>query len=149
MAARPLPLTTMGSGLLNRSTIPLGLTRKPLLRRVRTPQRMARNVSKDVKFIFYRKEAFCLRRPITLNVRREGGFWVHSYRPLGILAYGRTKLDSLLAFAVELSSAWHWIAQEADDKLAPDARRLKQRLADLIASVRPIGEVLSEIGQNC
>jgi hypothetical protein len=109
---------------------------------------MVENVTKNVKFIFYKNEAFCLRRRISLNERREGGFWVHSYRPLGIVAYGRTKLDSLLAFAMELSSMWHWLVQEDDDTLAPDAKRLRVWLLGLIVSVRPTREVLSEHTQN-
>ena len=99
---------------------------------------MARNVTKSVRYIFYRKEAFCLQQAITLKTSREGGFWVHSYKPLGIDAYGRTKLDALAAFAMELSSAWHWIAKQPDDKLAADALELKRKLTSLVASVRPL-----------
>lgn len=89
-----------------------------------------------------------MRRAITLKECREGGFWVHSYKPLGITAYGRTKLDSLSAFAMELSSAWHWIAQEPDEALAPDALELKRKLIKSVASVRPMREVLSELDQD-
>jgi hypothetical protein len=39
---------------------------------------MAANVTQSVKYIFYRKEAFFLRRAITLKTSREGGFWIYS-----------------------------------------------------------------------
>jgi hypothetical protein len=109
---------------------------------------MAANVTQRVKYIFYRKEAFFLRRAITLKTSREGGFWILSYRPLGITAYGRTKQASLSAFAMELSSAWHWIAVQPDEMLAPDALKLRRKLTDLVASVRPAREVLSEFDQD-
>ena len=119
---------------------------EPLSRKLRPPK-MAANVTQRVKYIFYRKEAFSLRRAITLKTTRKGAFWICSYVPLGIAAIGRTKLDALSAFAMELSAAWHWIAEESDELLAPDALALKQKLIKLI-TVRPSREVLSEFDQN-
>ncbi len=72
---------------------------------------------------------------------------MYSYNPLGITAYGRTKEESLSAFVMELSSAWHRIAQAPDDKLAPDALELKRKLTSRIIS-RPKREVLSELDQD-
>lgn len=69
-------------------------------------------------------------------------------RPLGISAFGETESESLHAFAMELSSAWHWIAQQEDEMLGPDALELKRRLTRLVASVRPVREVLSELDQD-
>ena len=109
---------------------------------------MARNATNSVKYAFAGKEAFCLRRAITLKASRQGGFFVYSYNPLGITAYGRTKVESLRAFVMELSSAWHRIALAQDDILAPDALELKQKLIKLVKSVRPIREVLSELNQD-
>jgi hypothetical protein len=109
---------------------------------------MRRNVTTSAKYIFHGKQAFSLRRAINLKECRDGGFWVHSYKPLGITAYGRTKLDSLAAFAMELSSAWHWIAQQPDEALAPDALELKRKLLNSVASVRPRREVLSELRER-
>lgn len=57
-------------------------------------------------------------------------------------------MESLSAFAMELSSEWHWIASEPDDQLAPDARELKRKLNKLVGSVRPMREVLSELHSN-
>lgn len=108
-------------------------------------QEFATNVSKSIKYIFYRKQALCMRRAITPKVSRKGGYWIHSYKSLGIDAYGRTRLESLFGFAMELSSAWHWIALATDDTLTPDAQELKRKLLRLIASVRPMREVLSEL----
>jgi hypothetical protein len=119
----------------------------PQRRADRLPDRMAANVTQRVKYIFYRKEAFFLRRAITLKTGRSGSFWIYCYNPLGITAYGRTKLEALSAFAMELSSAWHWIAQESDEALAPDALALKGKLTKLIR-IRPLREVLSEFDQN-
>jgi hypothetical protein len=48
---------------------------------------------------------------------------------------------------MELSSAWHWIAEQPDETLAPDALELKRKLISLVASVRPLREVLSELNQ--
>jgi hypothetical protein len=49
---------------------------------------------------------------------------------------------------MELSSAWHWIAAQPDETLAPDALKLRRKLTDLVASVRPAREVLSELDQD-
>jgi hypothetical protein len=115
---------------------------------VHRPQKRPRNVTERIKYLIYGKEAFCLRRAITLKTSREGGRWIHSYKPLGITAYGRTKLDALSAFTMELSSAWHWIAEQPDETLAPDALELKRKLTKLVVSVRPLREVLSELDQD-
>jgi hypothetical protein len=149
IAANPQAIATMGPPPPKRSRL-LRVVESPAKRRTtyaRT-RKLARNVTTSVKYIFYRKQAFSLRRAITLKECREGGFWIHSYRPLGITAYGRTKRDSLSAFAMELSSAWQWIAQQPDESLAPDALALKRKLIDLVASVRPMQEVLSELDQG-
>ncbi len=111
---------------------------------------MPRNVTEKIKYLIYGKEAFCLRRA---NITRQkppdrACRWVHSYRPLGITAYGQTKLDALSAFTMELSSAWHWIAKQPDEMLAPDAVELKRKLIRLVGSVRPAREVLSELNQD-
>jgi len=63
-------------------------------------------------------------------------------------AHGRTKQASLSAFAMELSSAWHWIAAQPDETLAADALKPRRKLTDLVASVRPAREVLSELDQD-
>jgi hypothetical protein len=106
------------------------------------------NATRRIKYVFYRKEAFFLRRAITLKTSRVGGFWVHVYNPLRITAYGRTKETALLGFAMELSSAWHRIAQEPDDALAPDALELKRKLINLIVCIKPSREVLSELNKD-
>lgn len=125
---------------------PTGITPKP--RMVHRPRKRPLNVTERIKCVIHGKEAFCLRRAITLKTSREGGRWIHSYKPLGITAYGRTKLDALSAFTMELSSAWHWIAEQPDETLAPDALELKRKLISLVASVRPLREVLSELDQD-
>jgi len=121
------------------------ITSKPGV--VHRPRKRPLNVTERIKYLIYGKEAFCLRRAITLKTTRESGRWIHSYNPLGITAYGRTKLDALSAFAMEVSSAWHWIAEQPDETLAPDALELKRKLISLVASVRPLREVLSELNQ--
>ena len=163
MATNPQPITTMGPAPLNRFKL-LQVVQAPPKRRAassltgKLPSRtgklptrtgkLRRNVTTGVKYIFHGKQAFLLRRAINLKECRDGGYWVHSYKPLGITAYGRTKLDSLSAFAMELSSAWHWIAQEPDETLAPDALELKRKLIKSVASVRPRREVLSDLDQD-
>jgi hypothetical protein len=155
MATNPLSVTTLGTALIRRSwNRPVEpLVKKPSAKRPVASTRpggqtFAKNVSGKIKYIFYRKQAFCLRRAITPKALREGGFWIHSYKPLGIGAYGRTRLESLLGFAMELSSAWHRIALEPDNRLTPDARELKRKLKKLIVSVRPMREVLSDLYSN-
>jgi hypothetical protein len=59
-------------------------------------------------------------------------------------AYGRIKLDALSAFTLELLSAWHWIAEQPDETLAPDALEWKRKLIRSVAYVRPLREVPSE-----
>jgi hypothetical protein len=149
MATNPHPITTMGPPPLNKSKLLLQVVQAPPKRRSTSPRagKLRRNGT-NAKYIFHGKQAFSLRRAINLKECRDGGFWVHSYKPLGITAYGRTKLDSLAAFAMELSSAWHWIAQQPDEALAPDALELKRKLLNSVASVRPMREVLSELRER-
>lgn len=140
MGANPQPITTFGTAppLMIRPTLhpverPGSITPKPGV--VRRPRKRPLNVTERIKYLIYGKKAFCLRRAITLKTSREGGRWVHSYKAPGISVYGRTKLDALSAFAMELSSAWHWIAEQPDETLAPDALELKRKPISLVASV--------------
>lgn len=110
---------------------------------LKNPATLAANATEHVVAIVYKDAVFHLRKPITLDVHQESGFWVHEYEPLGISAYGETEEESLHAFAEEFSSCWHWIAEEGDRKLAADAKRLKQKLLDLVARVEPADEFFS------
>jgi hypothetical protein len=137
MAAIPPPTLTMGASPRVRLSIVPGANG------LKQPK-LARNVTDQVVAIFYEGTGYRLRRPITLTTHREHGYWIHEYAPLGIAAYGRTKVESLEAFALEFSSAWHWIGKENDYRLDSDAQQLKRRLQRTIAEVKPIDEVLSE-----
>src|SRR5580698_9784547 len=117
MGANPQAIATFGAAppFIMRS-VPRTLERpgsivpKPAM--VRRARKMPRNVTEKIKYLIYGKEAFSLRRAITVKTSRSGGRWIHSYVPLGITAYGPTKLDALAAFTMELSSSWHWIAEQ-------------------------------------
>src|SRR5450759_344085 len=106
MAAVPLPTLTMGTSPRAR------LSPVPQANRHRQ-QKLARNVTDHVMAIFHEGTGYLLRRPITLTTHRDHGRWIHGYAPLGITAYGPTKVESLRAFAQEFSSAWHWIGRKA------------------------------------
>src|ERR1039458_3919588 len=89
MATNPLPATaTLGAPLRRRRMrtleTPMG---KPAISRRPGRQSLRKNGTDRVKYVFYRQQAFHLRRAITLKVSRKGGFWVHSYKSLGIDAY--------------------------------------------------------------
>jgi hypothetical protein len=95
------------------------------------------NVTENVNAVIHGPKVFELNEPIDITVLREGNLWVLEYKPLGISAYGSTKLGALRAFAEEFSSCWRWIAQERDSQLGGDARELKRKLLALVRAVKP------------
>ena len=106
---------------------------------------LAINVTRSVSALIYKDEVFQLRTTIDIRMSREGDLVISAYEPLRISAYGFAEAEALEAFAEEFSSCWHFIAQEDDDRLAPDAQQLKHRLLDLVESVQLAHEFLSHV----
>jgi hypothetical protein len=78
---------------------------------------------------------FILKKPIRILPDVMDGVWVHEYEPLGIIAYGRTRSESLEAFRMEFAVLWDEYAQEEDENLTDDAQELKRAINELVASV--------------
>ncbi len=107
------------------------------------PATLAVDVTENVVALIYEDQVFRLRRPIQIHAYRDGDLHIREYKPLGISAYGFTEAEALHAFAEEFSSCWHWIAEEKDGKLGPDAQELKSKLLDLVETVQPANEFIS------
>jgi addiction module RelB/DinJ family antitoxin len=81
------------------------------------------------------RRRFILKKSLRVRVGIEGGVWVYEYPSLGILAYGSTQEEALVAFRTDFASAWDQVANEVDAKLTRDARSLKKRLLSLVDRV--------------
>lgn len=145
MAAIPLPPFTVGSHRSRPPSPHVVKSRWQTHRNVN--ESFIANTAKNIIAILFGHEGFILREPLTLRVYQRGSFWINEYKPLGIVAHGRTKREVLKAFSQELSSCWHWIALE-DERLEPDALELKRKLKLVVAAVKPTREVLSRFHQS-
>jgi len=111
--------------------------RQGRLGRIRSPATLAANVTEDVYRIIWGGRTFHLRKPIDLTVRREAGYSLVGYEPLGIEGYGDDKQQALESFADQFSATWDWIATARDSQLDADARQLKRKMLNLVALVKP------------
>jgi hypothetical protein len=79
-------------------------------------------------------------------------YWLIGYEALGVEGYGRSEQAALESFADQFYGAclWRvsmarvygarkWIAQPTGSQLTGEARKLKRKLIDMVASVRPAG----------
>jgi hypothetical protein len=78
---------------------------------------------------------FILKNPIRILPDVLDGVWVHEYEPLGIIAYGRTRSESLEAFRMEFAVLWDEYGQEDDQNLTEDAKELKSAIKNLVSLV--------------
>jgi hypothetical protein len=83
-------------------------------------------------------QRFRLRIPIQIAQDFQDGVWVHENEPLGILAYGHSRADSLEAFRSEFAAIWDGIAEEEDSCLTVDARQLKAKLREIVERVEDL-----------
>ena len=104
----------------------------------KNPATLAENVTSQVLVIQHGDNRFRLRRPIEIEVSRKEGMYWHELPELGIVAAEKDELESLAAFALEFSACWFSIAEEDDARLSKDARQLKKKLLNLVASVEPV-----------
>lgn len=78
--------------------------------------------------VIHGDRVFRLKLPVQIRVDFTDGLWVHELESLGILAYARTRTESLAAFREEFAAVWDAIAGEPDEKLTADAQALKSAL---------------------
>lgn len=78
---------------------------------------------------------YILKHPIQILPDIVDGVWVHEYEPLGIVAYGQSRSESIEAFRMEFAALWDEYAQEPDESLTEDAKELKRVINDMIAAV--------------
>ena len=88
--------------------------------------------------IIYDQRRFRLTSRIAIAVDLRDGLWIHEYEPLGILAYGKSRAESLRAFRMDFAACWDSIAQEDDANLTGDAKELKHKLRALVAEVNDL-----------
>ena len=87
--------------------------------------------------IVYGNRYFRLRQPLQIRSDFANNLWIYEHEPLGILAFAPTRSEALEALRMDFVSAWDAVAMEADDRLTPDALRLKQLLTELVEREEP------------
>ncbi len=87
------------------------------------------------KRVVHEGRRFVLRQAVHISVEFSDGVWVHHLAPLGIIAYGHSRLESLDAFREEFAAIYDSIVQEDEAKLTEDALELKATMQGLIESV--------------
>jgi len=102
---------------------------------LRNPATLSANATESVSQIISDDRRFDLREPIDLTCRTKGPYHFIAYEPLGIEGYGRDEQAALESFADLFSTTWAWIAEAKDRDLGGEARELKRKLLDLVASV--------------
>jgi len=88
--------------------------------------------------VAYGERTFHLSEPMQVHVDNHDGVWVHEYEPLGIIAAGDTRAESLDAFRMDFAACYDLIAQEEDGHLTLDARELKKRMLALVERVEKV-----------
>ena len=89
----------------------------------------------SMSLIEWGRRRFVLKKSLRVRVGIEGGVWVLEHARLGILAYGSTHEEALVAFRTDFASAWDQVGKEVDAKLTRDARSLKKRLLSIVDRV--------------
>lgn len=80
-------------------------------------------------------QTFHFHNPIVIDVKFENGLLVHEYAPLGIVAYAKSRRESLDYFRSEFLVLWEEFGLADDSELTRDAIELKGRLRSLVAGV--------------
>jgi hypothetical protein len=80
------------------------------------------------------KAIFHLRHPINVTISRETDAWSYELEELSILSFGETSDAALRSFSEDFHAMWDIIGKSPDERLTPDALRVKQRLLDLVES---------------
>lgn len=88
--------------------------------------------------VVHAERRFRLREAIEIKVDLRDDLWVNEYEPLGILAFGPSRAESLNAFRSDFAACWDCVAQESDENLTADARTLKRKLLDLVEGVEEV-----------
>ena len=88
--------------------------------------------------VIYNNRSFILTKPMQLLVNFLDGIWVHEHQQLGIIAYGKSRAESLNAFRMEFAALWDDYALEEDDLLSDDAKALKKAMSNFVKDVEEI-----------
>jgi len=88
--------------------------------------------------VIYNSRSFILAKPIQLLINFHDGIWVHEHQQLGIIAYGKSRSESLNAFRMEFAALWDDYALEEDDLLSDDAKALKKTMLNLVRVIEEI-----------
>ncbi len=98
------------------------------------------NATRNVTQLFHQRRVFVLKKPINLKVSRvdRGRRILASYSPLNIDGYGEDLEAALGLFVDNFAAIWDVIASEAEQRLTPDAQRLKRKMRELVAEVKQL-----------
>jgi hypothetical protein len=88
--------------------------------------------------VIYNNRSFILTKPMQLLVNFLDGIWVHEHQQLGIIAYGKSRAESLNAFRMEFAALWDDYALEEDGLLSDDAKALKKAMSNLVKDIEEI-----------
>lgn len=95
-----------------------------------------------VELLPFRKKRFVwggrifeLQRSVSCLVDFSDGVWTYECEELGLYSYAHSRAEASRRFNEEFAFDWDDIAEEDDDKLAPDALRLKKHLRELVEKV--------------
>ncbi|MBN2208446.1 MAG: hypothetical protein JW759_04040 [Candidatus Coatesbacteria bacterium] len=106
------------------------------------PKQIELQSIEPVELLPFRKKRFVwggrifeLQRSVSCLVDFSDGVWTYECEELGLYSYAHSRAEASRRFNEEFAFDWDDIAQEDDDKLAPDALRLKKHLRELVENV--------------
>ena len=79
---------------------------------------------------------FLLREPVEVDVSWENGLWIYGAPPLGIEAFGTSMRRAEASFFEDFAVLYREIAQEADERLTPEAIAVKRAFLSAVIEVQ-------------
>ncbi|MGE5630750.1 MAG: hypothetical protein ACM3TR_06575 [Caulobacteraceae bacterium] len=89
-----------------------------------------------VQSLYWNGEVFNLDKEIICEVKKEEGYYLIEYEPLGIIAYAKTREEAIKEFNEEFSMIYHAYGQEDESNLTQDAIDLKNTINSIVGSVQ-------------
>jgi len=82
--------------------------------------------------IDWKSNKYILRIPIGIQVENESNYYIFEYKPLNILAYGKTINEAESNFFEQFDILYHAIAKEEDNNLHESALQIKKLLMEFL-----------------
>jgi hypothetical protein len=80
---------------------------------------------------------FRLNEPLAATLSFENGLCYCEFKPLSILAFGRSRQEAINSFCDDFSMVWDEIAQAPSGSLTPEAQQVRLAFKKLVNSVVP------------